>query len=139
MYDLANEFWLITEMTLPHISKLKTFYNLLKRAGLKDKTSFLINRYDSQSAISIDDVLSILNMEEEDKIFFDYKLRNDYRTLGSSWNYCELASEIATSKDSFFIASLEDVLMKKHFYIKSKEEEKAINNLLSTLLKKGKK
>ncbi|QOG12542.1 AAA family ATPase [Arcobacter sp. FWKO B] len=132
MYDLVNEIWLVTEMTLPHISKLKTFYNLLKRAGLKEKTSFLINRYDSECAISTDDILSILNMEEDEKLHFDFKIKNDYKTLGRAWNYCELACE--TSKDSVFVKSLEDILVKKHFFtqdIKNEKEKKGILSFLS--------
>jgi cellulose biosynthesis protein BcsQ len=136
-YDLVNELWLITEMTLPHISKLKTFYNLLKRAGLKEKTSFLINRYDSECAISTDDILSILNMEEDDKFYFDFKIRNDYKTLGKAWNYCELASE--TAKDSVFIKSLEHILTTKEFYSEDEVVADKSKGGLFSFLSKGAK
>jgi Flp pilus assembly CpaE family ATPase len=137
IYDLVNEIWLVTEMTLPHISKLKTFYNLLKRAGLKEKTSFLINRYDSECAISIDDILSILNMEEDDKFFFDFKIKNDYKTLGRAWNYCELASDVAP--DSVFVKSLEHILTTKQFYTKEDEQVAPPSKGLFSFLGKGDK
>jgi len=124
IYDIVNELWLVTEMTLPHISKLKTFYSLMKRAGLKDKISFLVNRYDSQNAISVNDVTSILNMNSEDKIQFDsFKIPNDYKVLGKCWNYCELASK--DYPDSLFIKKLNSILEEKNFY--KLEDKKAIS------------
>lgn len=136
IYDVVNELWLVTEMTLPHISKVKTFYSLMKRAGLKEKMSFIVNRYDSQNAISVSDVSSILNMTSGDNIQFDdFKIPNDYQTLGKCWNYCELASENA--KDSNFIIKLESILEKKGFYNNSfiKENKKS---WLSTFFTKSK-
>lgn len=123
IYDIVNEFWLITEMTLPHISKLKTFYSLMKRAGLKDKISFIVNRYDSKNAISVTDVTSILNMTSEDKMQFEsFKIPNDYNVLGKCWNYCELASK--NYPDSLFIKKLDSILQEKNFYTIEKKKEK---------------
>lgn len=137
VYDIVNELWLITEMTLPHISQLKTFYSLLKRAGLKDKLSFILNRYDSKNAISLNDVISILNMTSEDKEDFDsFKLPNDYSELGKCWNYCELVSQ--HNKDCLFINKLDAILEHKEFYKKS-EEKKSDNSWLSSILSKVKK
>lgn len=135
IYDIVNEIWLLTEMNLPHISKVKTFYSLMKRAGLKEKISFIVNRYDSQNAISVNDVTSILNMTSGDKIQFDdYKIPNDYKTLGKCWNYCELASQSA--KESLFIEKLEDILKKKEFYYS--EDKKSKEGFFSSLFKKSK-
>ena len=39
----------------------------MKRAGLKDKVSFIANRFDSQNSISVTDVTSILNMNNDEK------------------------------------------------------------------------
>lgn len=137
IYDIVNELWLVTEMNLPHISKVKTFYSLMKRAGLKEKISFIVNRYDSQNAISVNDVSSILNMTSGDKIQFDdFKIPNDYQSLGKCWNYCELASENAV--DSNFIKKLETILEKKDFYKKG-EVKAAKGNIFSSLFKKSKK
>ena len=136
IYDIVNELWMVSEMTLPHISKIKTFYSLMKRAGLKDKISFIVNRYDSQNAISVNDVTSILNMASGEKIKFDeFQIPNDYQSLGKCWNYCELASEKA--KDSKFIEKLELILEKKDFY-KKDEHNQSRNNWFSSLFKKNK-
>jgi Flp pilus assembly CpaE family ATPase len=98
-------------MSLPNISKLKTFYSLIKRAGLKDKVSFIVNRYDSVNAISVSDVTSILNTSGEDYMI---RVPNDYATLGHCWNYCELAAE--THPSSPFIKKLEEILASKDFF-----------------------
>lgn len=136
IYDIVNEFWLITEMTLPHISKLKTFYSLMKRAGLKDKISFIVNRYDSKNAISVTDVTSILNMTNEDKMQFEsFKIPNDYNVLGKCWNYCELASK--NYPDSLFIKKLDSILQEKNFYTIEKKKEKE-KSFFSVFFKKDK-
>ncbi len=135
IYDIVNEIWLLTEMNLPHISKVKTFYSLMKRAGLKEKISFIVNRFDSENAISVNDVSSILNMASGDKIQFDkYKIPNDYQTLGKCWNYCELASQKA--QNSVFIEKLEDVLIKKEFYESSENTKNT--NFFKRLFQKSK-
>lgn len=133
IYDLVNELWLVTQMNLPHISKVKTFYSLLKRAGLKEKVTFLVNRYDSANAISVNDVMSILNMSSEDKFQFDdFKIPNDYKNLGRCWNYCELAT--ISAKDSSFIEKLNAVLEKKEIYKKTHTK----SSWFSKLFKKSK-
>jgi Flp pilus assembly CpaE family ATPase len=132
IYDIVNELWLVTEMTLPHISKLKTFYSLMKRAGLRDKISFIVNRYDSQNAISVSDVSSILNMNSEDKLQFDsFKIPNDYKSLGKLWNYCELASQ--KDLNSNFIKKLDYILQDKKLYTNKtkKSQSKGFFSLFS--------
>jgi cellulose biosynthesis protein BcsQ len=121
IYDIVNEMWLLTEMSLPHISKLKTFFSLIKRAGLKEKVSFLVNRYDSVNAISVNDVLSILNTSNEgSQLNFEFKIPNDYTTLGYCWNYCELVSK--SHGNSLFIKKLKEYLEKKEYIIKKEND-----------------
>ncbi len=129
IYDISNELWILTEMSLPHISKLKTFFSLMRRAGLKDKLTFLINRYDSQNAISVSDVTSILNTANEDNLKFDLKIPNDYATLGHCWNYCELATN--THPKSIFVKKLEHILQDRGFFKEEIVNEKKSRSLFS--------
>mgnify|MGYP000393817035 CR=1 FL=1 len=95
----------------------------MKRAGLKDKISFIVNRYDSKNAISVTDVTSILNMTSEDKMQFEsFKIPNDYNVLGKCWNYCELASK--NYPDSLFIKKLDSILQEKNFYKKEQKKDR---------------
>lgn len=115
IYDIVNELWIITSMNLPHTSQLKTFYSLMKRAGLRDKISFLANRFDSYNTISVTDVISILNMNSDEKDHFEkFKIPNDYKSLGKCWNLCELASQ--KDINSLFIKKLSSILEEKDFY-----------------------
>ena len=133
IYDIVNELWILTEMSLPHISKLKTFFSLMKRAGLKDKLTFLVNRYDSVNAISVSDVTSILNTANEDHLSFEFKIPNDYTTLGYCWNYCELATQ--TFPKSLFVHELEKILVSKGFIKERLEEKKKATSWLPFLNK----
>ena len=133
IYDLVNEIWVLTEMTLPHVSKLKTFYSLMKRAGLKDKVTFIVNRVNSLNEISSSDLDSIMNTSsKEDKLRY-LKIPNDYHTLGKCWNYCELASDV--SKDSIFVKTIREILLEKEFIerekLKSKVKKKSMFSFLN--------
>jgi Flp pilus assembly CpaE family ATPase len=131
VYDISNDIWILTEMTLPHISKLQTFFYLVKRAGLQDKVSILVNRFDSHNALSIDDVSSILNISKDNQELFDYKIPNDYMLLGECWNQCELASNIA--KDSTYIKSVKNIMSRKGYI--DIVDSKSSSSFLSTIFK----
>ncbi len=112
LYDISNELELITEMNLPNISKLKTLYSLIKRAGLKDKFSFIVNRFDSECALTINDAVSILNMNEEDKLHFQYTISNNFVEIGKCWNNCELVSDVFPN--NIFTQELMTILKEKN-------------------------
>lgn len=133
IFDLVNEIWVLTEMTLPHVSKLKTFYSLMKRAGLKDKVTFIVNRVNSLNEISTSDFDSIMNTSGKDEKLMYLKIPNDYATLGKCWNYCELASEV--SKESTFVKTLEEILLEKEYMNQTVIKKKAKNKLFSFLNK----
>ena len=136
IYDLVNEIWVLTEMTLPHVSKLKTFYSLMKRAGLKDKVTFIVNRVNSLNEISSSDFDSIMNTSaKEDKLMY-LKIPNDYETLGKCWNYCELASQV--SKDSIFIKTINEILLEKEYISMTIEKPKTIKKSMFSFLNKDK-
>jgi len=132
VYDISNEIELITEMNLPNISKLKTLYSLMKRAGLKEKISFIINRFDAQNSLSLNDVISILNITEDDKMIFNYKISNDYVTLGKYWNQCELVSNV--DENALFVKEITNFLVDKNI-LKDKNTLKEKKNLFSLFRK----
>lgn len=134
IFDLVNEIWVLTEMTLPHVSKLKTFYSLIKRAGLKEKVTFVVNRVNSLNEISISDFDSIINTSSKDEKLMYLKIPNDYASLGRAWNYCELAS--VASKDSPFVKTLETILLKKEFINESIEVVKPKKKNMFSFLSK---
>lgn len=136
IYDLVNEIWVLTEMTLPHVSKLKTFYSLMKRAGLKDKVSFIVNRVNSLNEISSSDFDSIMNTSAKDEKLVYLKIPNDYETLGKCWNYCELANQISST--SPFVKTIEEIISQKELIGEVVEKPKAKKSLFSFLGNKEK-
>ena len=136
IFDLVNEIWILTELTIPHVSTMKTLYSLLKRAGLKDKVSFIVNRVNSLNEISMNDFDSIMSTSVNEERLIYEKIPNDYETLGKCWNYCELASQV--SPDSVFVNQLESILTKKEYInVESMTAIKSEKKDLFDLLKKG--
>jgi len=121
IYDISNSLELIIEMNLPNASKLKTLYNLIKRAGLKEKFSFIVNRLDSECTLSTSDAHAILNLNDEDK--FQYSISNNFSETGRCWNNCELVSNVYP--DSIFTKELLVILKEKELL---DPEEKIISN-----------
>jgi len=135
IYDLANEIWVLTELAIPHVSTLKTFYSLMKRAGLKDKMSFIVNRVNSLNEISMNDFDSIMSTSISDDVLEYEKIPNDYETLGKCWNYCELASQL--SKNSIFVNQITKILKNREYIEESRVIKKQKKSLLS-IFKKAK-
>ncbi|RXI43581.1 hypothetical protein CRU99_07050 [Malaciobacter mytili] len=131
IFDFANEIWIITELNIPHVSTLKTFFNLLKRAGLKEKISVIINRSNSLNQLSTADFDSIMSSSINGEKLIYEKFPNDYKVLGKCGSYCELASQIF--ENSVFIKKLKNLLIQKEFIKEnfiSKESKNFIQNLL---------
>jgi len=135
IYDLANEIWVLTELAIPHVSTLKTFYSLMKRAGLKDKMSFIVNRVNSLNEISMNDFDSIMSTSISDDVLEYEKIPNDYETLGKCWNYCELASQL--SKDSTFVNQITKILKNREYIEEDRVIQKQKKSLFS-IFKKAK-
>lgn len=129
IYDISNEIELITELNLPSVSKLKTLYSLMKRAGLKDKISFILNRYDSKNSLDNADALAILNITNEEENIFKYKISNDYMNLGKCWNNCELISN--TGEETSLVHELINILEDKKILFGDKNKNKKKNGLFS--------
>jgi len=123
IFTISSEIWIITELILTHISKLKTFYDLLKRAGLKEKITIIANRYNSEISLSSTDIRSILTDNKEDLLNFKFKIENDFENVGIAFANCELVK----NKSSIFLKNLYNILEKKNI-IKIKEKKKNFFN-----------
>ncbi len=128
IFDFVNEIWIITELNIPHVSTLKTFFNLLKRAGLKEKISVIVNRENSLNQLSTTDFDSIMSSSINGEKLIYEKIPNDYKVLGKCVSHCELASQI--SENSLFIKKLKKLLIQKELI--SNKSGNFIKNLLRT-------
>ncbi len=114
--EISDQIFIVTELTTIHISILQTYYELIKKAGWKDKVKIVINREDSQNAISIKDASEILNSKQSKDISFDIHIPNGGDDIRECWNYGKLiTSEYPNSKFS-------KAIKKSQFYTDLDEE-----------------
>lgn len=88
--EISDQIFIVTELTTIHISVLQTYYELMKKAGWKDKIKIVLNREDSQNAISIKDASEILNSRKGKDISFDIHIPNGGRPIRECWNFGKL-------------------------------------------------
>ena len=106
----------------------------MKRAGLKDKVTFIVNRVNSLNEISASDFDSIMNTSSKEEKLMYLKIPNDYATLGKCWNYCELASEV--SQESAFVKTIHEILLEKEYIGKTAEKPKIKKKSMFSFLNK---
>lgn len=115
VYNLSNDIVLVTEMSIPQMTKLKTFYSLLKRAGMVNKVSFLVNNYNEDFCLSEGDSTSILNSPDIEDL--KYKISYDCENIKSIYNSCKLVTEVAP--DLQFVKELKEYLVYKKYIEKT--------------------
>jgi cellulose biosynthesis protein BcsQ len=99
--EISDQIFIVTELTTIHISILQTYYELMKKAGWKDKVKIIINREDSQNAISMKDASEILNSKKSKDISFDIHIPNGGNDIRECWNFGKLiTSEYPNAKFS---------------------------------------
>jgi len=88
--EISDQIFIVTELTTIHISVLQTYYELMKKAGWKDKIKIVLNREDSQNAISVKDASEILNSRKSKDISFDIRIPNGGNYIRECWNFGKL-------------------------------------------------
>ncbi len=91
--EISDKIFIVTELTTIHVSILQTYYELMKKAGWKDKIKIVINREDSQNAISIKDASEILNSKNSKEITFDIHIPNGGDYIRECWNFGKLITD----------------------------------------------
>jgi len=118
--EMSNDIFVLTELTTAHISILKVYYELIKQVGWRDKIHLVINRSDSDSAISVKDASSIINADESStQVTFDNSLPNDSKYLRETWNYAELICNKYPKSD--FVKALQRELLPKILFDEHQE------------------
>ncbi len=88
--EICDQVFIVTELTTIHISVLQTYYELMKKAGWKEKIKIVLNREDSQNAISVKDAGEILNSRKSKDIRFDIHIPNGGSHIRECWNFGKL-------------------------------------------------
>lgn len=103
LQEICDEIFLVSELTTAHIAILKTLYELIRKAGWKDKAQIIINRTDSEQSISVTDARKILNLNKKEEVIFSHFFPNESDLMRQCWNYGELIGE-KYPKSEFFKA-----------------------------------
>lgn len=84
--EVSDEIYVISELKTPNISVLKTYVELMAKAGWKDKVKIVVNRSDSANVITPSDAKQIINDGNSGALGFDNILPNDSESLRGAWN-----------------------------------------------------
>lgn len=97
--EICDHIHIVTELTTIHMSVLQTYYELMRKAGWRDKVKIVINRENSQSSISLKDAKEILALEKNRDLTFDILLPNEASVLRECWNYGKMVTDTAPNAD----------------------------------------
>jgi len=84
--EVSDEIYVISELKTPNISILKTYIELMGKAGWKEKVKIVVNRSDSANVITPSDAKQIINDGSSGSLGFDNILPNDSENLRGAWN-----------------------------------------------------
>ena len=112
--EIADNIFVITEFSIPSMSILKTYIDIIDKSGWYKKTHIVANRADSFGNITHAEATKILSKGLQHNFEIDFSLPNDAMHLRECWNEAELVSEVYPS--SPFMESIYNVVDK--FFIK---------------------
>jgi len=133
--EIADNIFVITEFSIPSMSILKTYIDIIDKSGWFNKTHIIANRADSFGSVTHVEATKILSKGLKHNFEIDFSLPNDAMHLRECWNEAQLASDIYPS--SPFMESINEVADKffihdGSLYVKNKNNGKA-NTILEKI------
>ncbi len=130
--EVSDEIYVISELKTPTISILKTYVELMSKAGWREKVKIVVNRSDSANVITPSEAMQIINEGSNVPLDFDNVLPNDSENLRSAWN--EGAFLYPNYKNSRFYKALLSMVA-QNFELEGfkREEQKEIQQKPSLL------
>lgn len=114
--ELADNIFVISEFSIPSMSILKTYIDIIDKSGWYGKTHIIANRSDSYGNITEEEASKILSKGLKHKFEIDFSLPNDAKHLRECWNEASLVNDIYP--DSPFVRRLHE--MGEHFFMRGK-------------------
>jgi len=105
--ELADNIFVITEFSIPSMSILKTYIDIIDKSGWYKKTHIIANRSDSFGTVTHDEATKILSKGLKHNFEIDFALPNDAKHLRECWNEAQLVSDVYP--DSPFMESINDL------------------------------
>lgn len=113
LQEIADQIFVVTELSIPSMSILKTHIDIIDKSGWYSKTHIVVNREDSFGTVTKDDAMMILSKDSLHKFEVDFTLPNDAKHLRACWNDAMLACE--EYPESIFIKRL-DEMIERYFF-----------------------
>lgn len=113
--ELADNIFVVTEFSIPSMSILKTYIDIIDKSGWYNKTHIIANRSDSYGNITEDEAEKILSKGLKHHFKIDFSLPNDAKHLRECWNEATLVNDVYP--DSKFVKKLEE--MGEKFFLES--------------------
>lgn len=130
--EIADQIFVVTELSIPAMSILKTYIDIIDKSGWYNKTHILVNREDSFGSVTKDEAMMILSKDSHHKFTVDFTLPNDAKHLRSCWNEAMLVCE--EFPDSIFVKRLGEMI-ERYFFMSSMEQfvptKQPVNSLWS--------
>jgi Flp pilus assembly CpaE family ATPase len=92
--EIADNIFVITEFSIPSMSILKTYIDIIDKSGWFNKTHIIANRADSFGSVTQDEAKKILSKGLKNNFEIDFSLPNDAMHLRECWNEALLVSDI---------------------------------------------
>jgi len=112
--EIADNIFVITEFSIPSMSILKTYIDIIDKSGWYNKTHIIANREDSYGTVTHDEAKKILSKGLRHNFEIHYSLPNDAKHLRECWNEAQLVAEVYP--ESPFMQSIHQLSEK--FFIK---------------------
>jgi Flp pilus assembly CpaE family ATPase len=112
--EIADNIFVITEFSIPSMSILKTYIDIIDKSGWYNKTHILANRADSYGSVTHDEAKKILSKGLKHKFEIHYSLPNDAMHLRECWNDANLVCDVYP--ESPFMLGIEDIT--QEFFVK---------------------
>lgn len=108
--ELADSIYVVTEFSIPSMSILKTYIDIIDKSGWYSKTHIIANRSDSFGTVTEDEAKKILSKGLKHQFEVHYSLPNDAMHLRECWNEAKLVHDVYPS--SPFMLGIEDMISK---------------------------
>lgn len=133
--EIADNLFAVTEFSIPSMSILKTYIDIIDKSGWYNKTHIIANRSDSFGSVSETEAQEVLSKGLKHNFKIDFSLPNDALHLRECWNEAKLVHDIYP--DAPFMKSLS--AMRDKFFTNQQNSIAILSQPKETFLSKVKK
>ncbi len=108
--EIADNIFVITEFSIPSMSILKTYIDIIDKSGWYKKTHIIANRADSFGSVTHEEAKKILSKGLKHHFEIDFSLPNDALHLRECWNEARLVCDLYPNAP--FMSALDEFGMK---------------------------